>query len=42
MISVNGIVGLSLLVGALKHHLADFNAEGTGAALATVITLADA
>lgn len=40
MISVNGIVGLVLLVSALKHHLAVFNPEGTGAALATVITLA--
>ncbi|MFC5179271.1 calcium:proton antiporter [Nocardioides taihuensis] len=40
MISVNGIVGLSLLVGALKRNLAVFNPEGTGAALATVIALA--
>ena len=40
MITLNGIVGISLLVGALKHHLAVFNPEGTGAALATVITLA--
>ena len=40
MITLNGIVGLSLLVGALKHHLAVFNPEGTGAALATVIALA--
>jgi Ca2+:H+ antiporter len=40
MISANGIVGLALLVGALRHHLANFNPEGTGAALATVITLA--
>jgi Ca2+:H+ antiporter len=40
MLSLNGIVGLSLLVGALKHHLAVFNPEGTGSALATVITLA--
>lgn len=40
MISLNGIVGLVLLVAALKHHLATFNPEGTGAALATVITLA--
>ncbi|MBL0749295.1 calcium:proton antiporter [Nocardioides baculatus] len=40
MITVNGIVGISLLVGALKHHLAVFNPEGTGAALGTVITLA--
>ncbi|WP_181310423.1 calcium:proton antiporter [Nocardioides campestrisoli] len=40
MITLNGIVGLSLLVGALRHHLVSFNASGTGAALATVITLA--
>ncbi len=40
MITVNGIVGISLLVGAVKHHLAVFNPEGTGAALATVIALA--
>jgi Ca2+:H+ antiporter len=40
MLSINGIVGLSLLVGALRHHLAVFNPEGTGSALATVITLA--
>src|SRR5687768_17480602 len=40
MITLNGIVGVSLLVGSLKRHVAAFNAEGTGAALATVITLA--
>ncbi len=40
MICLNGIVGLVLVVAALKHHLAIFNPEGTGAALATVITLA--
>ena len=40
MLSINGIVGFSLLVAALKHHLAVFNPEGTGSALATVITLA--
>jgi Ca2+:H+ antiporter len=40
MITANGIVGLCLLVGAMKHGLAVFNAEGTGAALATVATLA--
>ncbi|MGC4109236.1 MAG: calcium:proton antiporter [Nocardioides sp.] len=40
MLTLNGIVGLSLLVGALKHHLAVFNPEGTGSALATVVTLA--
>ncbi|WP_435769812.1 calcium:proton antiporter [Nocardioides sp. SYSU DS0651] len=40
MITVNGIVGLSLLIGALRHHLVSFNAAGTGSALATVIALA--
>lgn len=40
MITLNGIVGMSLLVGALKHHLVSFNASGTGSAVATVITLA--
>ena len=40
MITLNGIVGLSLLVGALKHHLAVFNPEGAGSALATVVALA--
>lgn len=40
MITCNGILGLSLLVGALRHDLTVFNAEGTGAALATVATLA--
>src|SRR5947209_8073354 len=40
MITCNGIVGLSLLVGALRHGMVSFNAEGTGAALATVTTLA--
>lgn len=40
MITCNGIVGLSLFVGAVKYRLTTFNAEGTGAALATVTTLA--
>ncbi|WP_239152032.1 calcium:proton antiporter [Virgisporangium aurantiacum] len=40
MITANGIVGLCLLVGAARFGLAVFNAEGTGAALATVATLA--
>jgi Ca2+:H+ antiporter len=40
MITCNGIVGLSLLVGALKTRLASFNAEGSATALATVSTLA--
>jgi Ca2+:H+ antiporter len=40
MITCNGIVGLSVLVGALRHGLANFNAEGTATALGTVLTLA--
>src|SRR5690242_4009427 len=40
MITCNGIVGLSLLLATLRHRTAQFNAEGTAAALATVITLA--
>ncbi|MDQ3990189.1 MAG: ionic transporter y4hA [Actinomycetota bacterium] len=40
MITTNGIVGLSLLLGALRYGVTLFNAEGTGAALATVATLA--
>ena len=39
MITCNGIVGISLLVGALRHNTVTFNAEGTGAALACVLTL---
>ncbi len=40
MITCNGIVGISLLVGAVKHGLLHFNPEGSGGALATVIVLA--
>jgi Ca2+:H+ antiporter len=40
MITCNGIVGLSVLVGALHRRTASFNAEGTATALATVSTLA--
>ncbi|GAB7190025.1 ionic transporter y4hA [Kineococcus sp. NUM-3379] len=40
MITCNGILGLSLLVAARRHGMAVFNAEGTGAALATVAALA--
>jgi Ca2+:H+ antiporter len=40
MITCNGIVGIALLIGAVRFHLTVFNAEGTGAALATVTTLA--
>ena len=40
MITVNGILGVSLFVGALRRRVATFNAEGTGTALATISTLA--
>ena len=40
MITCNGIVGLALLVTAVRYGIALFNAEGAGAALATVATLA--
>src|ERR1700709_2671473 len=40
MITCNGIVGLSLLLGARRYGFAVFNAEGSGAALATVATVA--
>ncbi|MWA10382.1 calcium:proton antiporter [Streptomyces sp. BA2] len=40
MITCNGIIGLCLLVGALRHRVVVFQSEGTGAALATVATLA--
>ena len=40
MITLNGIVGISLLVATLRDRTASFNAEGTASALATVSTLA--
>jgi Ca2+:H+ antiporter len=40
MITCNGIVGLSLVVGAARHHVVSFQAGGSGGALAAVITLA--
>ncbi len=40
MITCNGILGLCLLVATIRRHVAVFNAEGTGGALATVATLA--
>lgn len=39
MITCNGILGLSLLTASRRHGMAVFNAEGSGAALATVATL---
>lgn len=40
MITVNGILGVSVLIGARRFDTVRFNAEGTGGALATVATLA--
>jgi Ca2+:H+ antiporter len=40
MLTTTGIVGLSLLVGARRYGMIVFHAEGSGAALATVTTLA--
>jgi Ca2+:H+ antiporter len=40
MITCNGILGLSLLVGAIRRRIAVFNPEGTGGALAAVATIA--
>jgi Ca2+:H+ antiporter len=40
MITCNGILGLSLLAGAVRRRIAVFNPEGTGGALAAVATIA--
>lgn len=40
MITCNGIVGLSILVGTVRRRVVTFNAEGMGAAMATIATLA--
>jgi Ca2+:H+ antiporter len=40
MITCNGILGLSLLVGAVRRRIAVFNPEGTGSAFATVAAIA--
>ncbi len=40
IITCNGIVGLSILMGARRAPVVPFNAEGSGAAFATVATLA--
>ncbi len=39
MITTNGILGISVLIGALRRGVAEFNAEGTATAFATVLTL---
>ncbi|MEC3982537.1 calcium:proton antiporter [Amycolatopsis sp. H20-H5] len=39
MITCNGVVGLALLVGALRHRVQDFSIEGSGGALAVLAAL---
>ncbi|GLZ38284.1 ionic transporter y4hA [Actinokineospora sp. NBRC 105648] len=39
MITTNGIVGLSLLVGSLRHKVQDFRAHASGGALAVITAL---
>ncbi|KUJ68575.1 ionic transporter y4hA [Streptomyces albus subsp. albus] len=39
MITCNGVVGLSILTGSLRHGLAVFRSEGTGSALGAIATL---
>lgn len=39
MITCNGIVGISVLIGALRRRTATFNAEGAATALATIATI---
>ncbi|AZI56821.1 ionic transporter y4hA [Nakamurella antarctica] len=40
MITINGIAGLVLLLGALRGHIARFNAVGTASALAVALSIA--
>jgi Ca2+:H+ antiporter len=40
MITMNGIAGVSLLLGSRRYGVTLFNAQGSGAALATLTTLA--
>ena len=39
MIVCNGVVGLCLLAGSLRHHVMEFRVEGTSPALAVLIAL---
>ena len=40
MIVLGGLVGLSLLLGAWRHHLQEFNLEGAGAYISLIVPLA--
>ena len=39
MITCNGVVGLALVLGPLRHRVLEFNVEGSGGALAVLTTL---
>ncbi|RZK75619.1 MAG: calcium:proton antiporter, partial [Methylobacterium sp.] len=39
MIVLNGIVGLGLLIGGLRHHQQSYNLQGTSAFLSVIIPL---
>ena len=40
MITMNGLVGIALLIGTARHHIVRFNQEGASAAVMTVAALA--
>ncbi|MFD1380071.1 hypothetical protein [Fodinicurvata halophila] len=40
MITLNGLIGLSLLTGAIRHRIQGFNAEGAQSFLAILVPLA--
>ncbi|KTR05234.1 calcium:proton antiporter, partial [Curtobacterium luteum] len=40
MITMNGLVGLAILIGTIRHHTVRFNQEGASAATTTVAALA--
>jgi Ca2+:H+ antiporter len=40
MIALNGLIGLSLLLGGLRHHEQHYNLQGTSAYLNTIMALA--
>src|SRR5439155_22616139 len=40
MIALNGLIGLSLLLGGLRHHEQYYNLQGTSAYLNTIMSLA--
>lgn len=39
MIVCNGVVGICLLTGAVRHHIVAFRVEGTGSALSVLVAL---